>query len=161
MCLIAKAQKGRHSTVKREPVENWVPSTQTSLCLPMTYRWEGHRWQSLENLRDLLTTQLSQTAWQPSLAGSYHPARDHARLCSTAWGLPRAPSDIRCSVTESRHCPPTMSPQTKAIWPVTLLPDPQPPLSTPTFTLAMPKRNTTTTWYSILSAMLDDFVLSP
>lgn len=67
-CLIVKAPKGRHSTEKQEPGENKVPSIQTSLCLPMTHRQAGQEWQSLENLRDQLTTQLSQTVgnlpWQ-------------------------------------------------------------------------------------------------
>lgn len=48
-----------------------------------------------KNLGDLCTAQLSQPAWQSSLAGSCHPDGDHAKLRSTAWGLPRAWSDIR------------------------------------------------------------------
>lgn len=92
--------------------------------------------------------------WQPSLAGSDQTDRDRARLCSSAWGLPRAPSDIRLLC--HRPCPSTRSPQTGVSWSVTLLLDLYPLLSTITLTLAMLKRNAT-----IWCAMLEGFLPSP
>lgn len=161
MCPVVKAQKGRHSTEKWEPVENRVLSIQT----PVT----SHGTQTGGSETAVHERTSEACSWHSchKLLGSL-PWQEATRQRGTMQGCVPLPGECQelhltsgCSVPESRHCPPTVSPQMRASWPVTLLLALQPPLSTLIFTLAMPKRNTTAFSYTTLSTMLDDFLLSP
>ena len=90
-----------------------------------------------KNLGDLRTAQLSPPAWQPSLAGRCQPDGDHAGQHSTAWGLPRAQSDIRPLLSRrAALVPPQQAPDLRLSghWPSSLilnLPTPSTPWAGP------------------------------